>query len=735
MAPGSPPREDVVGDRARILDIGFGAVFVALAVFALFRLAVELATGRATPWWGNAGGAVALAALYRWYRVAPERRSGVAVHGIAAIATIALLVPTAYGMSSSKWWLALVGFAALLMGRRAEALTWAILTLILVPAAALIEPYAPFANARGEPAPERAMAGFFFVAILLGITWSFRRVAARRARELTETAQSLTRANQVKSRFLAHMSHDVRTPLHAVIAMTDLALAGELAPAVREQIETARDSAQLLLSLLNNILDVTRAEADAIELDARPFALHEALGDALRPLAAQARARGLELAARAEDGIVEERVGDRVRLTQIVINLAGNALKFTKEGRIDVRVRAAADDADRIVIEVADTGAGIPKERQAIIFEPFAQAHAADAGLLGGAGLGLAIVRELAQRMDGGVKVESEPRRGATFTVDVRLPRAPGATRAGATDLLPGPLAPPSRAPTLPPEGQRVLVCEDNAVNRKVLLAMLERLGHTATVADDGAAAWALLAREPFDVLVTDVEMPGLDGIELDAPRARPRGGARRTRVAIVGATAHVGGAEQHRLLAAGMDAHLGKPFTLADLHGGAPARPARRALAGARRDRRDARRVRPGRAPRARGRVGRAAPRAARGDVPRRRPAAPRGSPRRRARGGRGEGEEPGAQAPWERGGHRRATRRLRGEGDRRGGGRAVARRDGGARRAARDGGRSRARGVRAGDRGALSAAPHPSLPATVASCPPAPPPSPSSSSQSPST
>ncbi len=558
--------EDVVGDRFRLIGIGMTAVGIACAIFAVFRLVVQIQTGHATPWWGNAAGAVALALLYLFYRQDRRRRSSYAVHGTAAIATIALLVPCAYGMESSKWWLALVGFSAILMGRRREGLVWSIVTLVLVPTAAVLERRIAVENAAGEPPLERALAGFFFIAILLGVTWGFIRVARQRARELAETAASLERANVVKGRFLAHMSHEVRTPLHGVIAMTDLALHGEASIEVRQQIESAQQSARLLLLLLNNILDVTRAESDAIDLDLRPFALHEALTEVLRPLAAQARAKGLELTARAEPGIVARRTGDRVRLAQIVMNLVGNALKFTRKGRIEVRLRRLERADGRLALDVTDTGPGIPKDKLEAIFEPFEQVRPTDATLEGGAGLGLAIVRDLARRMGGGTRVESELGKGSTFTVEVKLPVAQGSADEGPVDLLPASGPPEHRAE--PPSGRalHVLLCEDNPVNQKVLQAMLAHLGHRATVANDGMGAWELLGKQSFDMLLTDVEMPGMDGLEL-ARRVRQREkDSDAARLPILGATAHVGAEEEHRLLVAGMDAHLGKPFTLADL-------------------------------------------------------------------------------------------------------------------------------------------------------------------------
>jgi signal transduction histidine kinase len=541
-------------------------VFLACAVFAVLRLVVQLATSRATPWWGDAGGAVGMAVLYLWYRGDRLGRSSAAVHGTAAIATIALLVPSAYGMTSSKWWLALVGFSVLLLGRRVEAIVWTVATVILLPLTALLEPRIVVANAAGEPATERAMSGLFFMAILLSVTWAFRQVAQRHARELTETAASLTRANLVKSRFLAHMSHEVRTPLHGVIAMTDMALDGDLPPEERQQIETAQQSARLLLSLLNNILDVARSESDAIELDRRPFPLHDTLSEILRPLAVQARAKGLTFEARSDPTVALFRLGDRARLSQIVLNLVGNALKFTKVGRIDIHLRTSPSAPEVVLLDVVDTGPGVPKARREAIFEPFAQASAADAAVQGGVGLGLAIVRDLTRRMGGDVTLESEVGKGCRFVVELRLPVVEGAVATGPEDLLQSSGVASPRASPTPAAALHVLVCEDNPVNQKVLVAMLARLGHKSTVANDGLAAWEILQDQKFDLLLTDIEMPRLNGLEL-AYRVRAREAeGHGTRLPILGATAHVGEEEQHRLLGAGMDAHLGKPFTLADL-------------------------------------------------------------------------------------------------------------------------------------------------------------------------
>lgn len=560
-------KDDLVGDRDRLLGIGMTAVFGACAVFAVLRLVVQSTSGHATPWWGNAGGAVAIGLLRWWVRRAPSARSTFGVHGTALTATLALLVPAAYGMTSSKWWLVLVPFSVLLMGRRKEAAVWATVTLVLLPLTAILEPRLTLAGSYGEPPLERALSAFFFLVLVLGITWAFRRVADQRAVALAETAASLDRANRVRGRFLAHMSHELRTPLHGVIAMTDLAMKGAASEEVYEQVATAQQSARVLLELLNNILDVTRAEADAIELDASPFDLHAILADVLRPFEMRARAKGLELVARSEPEVVERRVGDRVRVAQIVMNLVSNALKFTREGSIEVAASEVAGDPDRVRICVRDTGRGISDDAVARIFEPFAQVGGSDEVADKGAGLGLAIVRELARRMDGAVEVASEVGRGATFTVVVRLPREPGASACGPTELL-GARSPSVRAPAAPAPERRltVLVCEDDATSLRVASLMLKKLGHDIVACEDGLAAWSLLADRSFDVLLTDIEMPGIDGIELTRRLRALESEEGRARMPIIAATAHVGEDEFHRLLAAGVDVHVPKPFTLANL-------------------------------------------------------------------------------------------------------------------------------------------------------------------------
>lgn len=562
--------DDNVGSRQQLVRIGMGAVALACGIFAVARAWLQHSKGAPTPWWANLVAGVAVGLLFLWYRAAPARRSSAAVHGTAAIASVALLVPAAYGMASSKWWLSLVGFSVLLMGRRREAMIWAPLTLLLVPATALLEPYVQVAGAGGEPALERALAGACYVGILLGITAAFRRVACRRAAELAETAASLERAARVRSRFLARISHELRTPLHAVLSMTELALRHEPSRELREPIETAQQSASNLLGLLNDILDVTRAEAGATELNRAPFALHATLSDLLRGPAAEARRRQIEFDAQAEPGIIEARVGDRTRVAQVVLNLVGNALKFTERGSVRVRLEAVPSAPERLRVSVQDTGRGIAPDKLAAVFEPFEQASAADASLQRGAGLGLAIVRELVRLMEGSVSVTSELGQGTTFMVEIELPADPADSHAGPVQLLGARVARNTpKAPWLPP--LRILVCEDDPAGLRAVCALLRLRGHEVTPAREAREAIRLLAQSDYDLLITDIEMPVMDGIELVRrvrERERERGDASRC-LPILVTTAHAGEDDARQLYAAGADAHVVKPFTLDVLEAG----------------------------------------------------------------------------------------------------------------------------------------------------------------------
>jgi signal transduction histidine kinase/ligand-binding sensor domain-containing protein/ActR/RegA family two-component response regulator len=368
-------------------------------------------------------------------------------------------------------------------------------------------------------------------------------------------------ADRAKSEFLANMSHEIRTPMNAVIGMTSLLLGAGLPPQHREQVETIRASGEGLLALLNDILDFSKVSAGRMELAEAPFDVRACVDDAIDLHAAAAAAKGIGLRRRVDPDVPQVMVSDSSRVRQILINLLSNAVKFTAKGEIVVSVTAGAMGADglrELRFSVRDTGIGIPPERLDRLFKPFSQADASTARHFGGTGLGLAISRNLAEILGGSLKVESEPGRGSVFHFQLRC-------REEAPTILleTQPFSLESLRPTHLPPGLRILVAEDNTVNQKVALLMLERLGYRADMAADGFEALAALRRQSYDVVLMDVQMPGMDGLEA-ARRIRVEWSEHRPY--IVAVTAHALLGDREACLAAGMDDYLSKPLRIEDM-------------------------------------------------------------------------------------------------------------------------------------------------------------------------
>jgi CheY-like chemotaxis protein len=368
------------------------------------------------------------------------------------------------------------------------------------------------------------------------------------------------------------MSHEIRTPLNGVLAMAEVMAMDDLGPKQRERLKVIRESGGLLLGVLNDVLDLSKIEAGRLEITDRPFDIAQ-LAQAIRETyAPQARDKGLAF----EVAIAPEAQGlwrgDSDRLRQILGNLISNALKFTLEGAVAVRF-ASAEDGSGLRIDVADTGIGISPEILPRLFDKFVQADSTTTRRFGGSGLGLAICRELAVLMDGSIKVQSREGRGSTFTVLVSLPREEALTDVHYIDddQPPAPLQVPQiqEQPAVPAETAflRVLAADDNPTNQKVVEAVLAPLNAEVVLVADGAACVEAWKAAKFDIVLMDIHMPGMDGVEAAQAIRALEAAEGRVRTPIVAVTANALAHQVEGYLAAGMDGHVAKPIEVTKLY------------------------------------------------------------------------------------------------------------------------------------------------------------------------
>ena len=398
-----------------------------------------------------------------------------------------------------------------------------------------------------------AIAVIAVVAVRIRVRKETGKLRAELAQQKAQ-CESAEMANRAKADFLANMSHEIRTPMNAIVGFTDLALKTELNAELREYLDTVRTSADWLMHIVNDVLEFSRVEAGRLQLEEGEFSFSECIRSAAKIVQPEATAKGLAIRIKIDPQIPAVVRGDSNRLRHVLFNLLDNAVKFTTNGSVMLcaTLESKSNDGTLVRVSVADTGIGIPAQKQKFLFEPFRPAdEAAASGTFGGHGLGLAISRKLVELMGGGMEFQSQLGAGTTFQFTAWFRKA---AKTPAEEQAP--------AGGVQPAGNvhlSILVAEDNAVNRRLVTKILENAGHRVTCASTGKEAVQQFATQAFELILMDMEMPDMDGLE--ATRIIRATEPATSHVPIYAITAHTMAGDRERCFAAGMDGFLSKPI------------------------------------------------------------------------------------------------------------------------------------------------------------------------------